>query len=1520
MFVKGKFRFICPCGCPFHKNHKKCNGFSKEYFKLNLNYIKSNISPAQPSIISKGLNYIKNKLKRNLNKIKKKNKRNFKLVKNIMKSVMDFISLNYYNMFLFWFYGLLIPIMLLVQYGNCGVGFNNIKSNYNYWYLNNNILQNENNIIISLNNFSNEFIITNYINKFKNRNYDNIIGMRFKDPFLDNNIKKYHRYNKLYKYNNIRNSNNELKNGIFTRECLGDDWFPSKPRYYPCDDVIDKLEEFIETTPDLLDPPKAPEGCHPCNIKYKHELHPRLRATTLPVLDNEPIIKSRKDTIDIIRRKTGRKKSIDGKKYRNSKCNYCKKEGHPTRCCRRRPAIYDTGNPEINDLIKYIKDYPREIWFAEIKNMEDRVYGVIDTWFDIVRRRNKFWSGYGKPNPISDKEYWYLSGRAALDIGYYVAIGATPAECIKIILGNQFTPSRKKPRYRLENDKLINKYNKEVTEVIDEFMDIGAVFPVPHGWARGVTLPIKLVITPKKIRVCLDDEIGTYYLLRQPERYPRIETVGKNIVKGCRVQTGDGMHAFMQIGVTPNTAAYQCFRYHHPKMGDTTFTMVGNYFGHKYSGPVFNDREKIYNRFLRKLGFKFDNYIDDTNIYCIDDPLCVRSQGSFLQRLNVALGRTLRDHKTDFMRGVKKFDFRGYSFNTDTLEVAVKEEKRKNMIKLLRYYNDKKRMRMRTLAKINGKLISTSYAIPSISIICSPIKEQLRINHRIIRDNKLVWKLIFYISDELRESFNYIIYILLNKYSSKISYEWWDYSLFTDASNHIYGIHDERSSIAVIMDKEDRTKSSTFREVKGLYLALLERKNEYSGKVIRATIDNLAVATIVNRNGSKKDYLNDIVFDIIKLINKYDITLITRWMPRWKKPIVYADKISKSVDMDYSLFDIRIIDNIRNWFKLDEFTIDLMATADTRICDRYLSRFEDGKSIAANFLHYKNSNILEWNNEYCYCNPIFRRSFLDFEIQFILSKKLSGVFVFPLWINQHFFGLVSKYSSLLVVIPSSETNWIVSTERSVKWDLVIAVFDNKLKLGLNKLYYYYQLEIIKLDNNSYYSDIISKSFNNKLNKYNIKIKNNNKLYNNIKRYSSNKMSHDRQVSELNNYLLDKKEQFGDEKKEHVRKLDGLPGFNGRLDYKDIHIIKMVLELRRNGKLLVRAAADYAWIIRHRLGSDTIKDIIQRSYPLALTSHHLFLLLLTVDPGTLKTYLYWIFRFLNYIFYKLNNIKTIDDITLEIILNWLFGEAKRGVSPKTINVQMAAIKYLFRYKSLGKELRDGLESKDMLKSINKYFGRRITSKKAFTMDDLVRYNGLIDRNLLIDIRDINCISIMMLTGQRGSDIVNIEWSKVSIDKYKDINGNIIDLIVIQKEFSKTEAAGTSSGTMIGIPRGVGIRISPVESLLIYKKLLIKNNINSPWMFCNLKKPGEHIKPTTTNHIFKKMASKLGYNPKLYGSHSGRKSMVCMAMRRGVPAEVIRKHGKWASDCWYTYFNDSKYIHSAVTTSLLVAKNR
>jgi ribonuclease HI len=124
---------------------------------------------------------------------------------------------------------------------------------------------------------------------------------------------------------------------------------------------------------------------------------------------------------------------------------------------------------------------------------------------------------------------------------------------------------------------------------------------------------------------------------------------------------------------------------------------------------------------------------------------------------------------------------------------------------------------------------------------------------------------------------------------------------------------------------EEVGKSSTWRELKGVALAIEAFVPRISGKVVKVFTDNKGVVVIINK-GSMNQELQGISLEIFKLCRSRNIELEIQWVPREQN--TKADLLSREIDFDdwgVSIPFFQFVDNLWGPHSVDRFADNLNA-------------------------------------------------------------------------------------------------------------------------------------------------------------------------------------------------------------------------------------------------------------------------------------------------------------------------------------------------------------------------------------------------------------------------------------------------------------------------------------------------------------------------------------------------------------------------------------------------------------------
>ncbi|XP_063436370.1 uncharacterized protein LOC134717808 [Mytilus trossulus] len=340
------------------------------------------------------------------------------------------------------------------------------------------------------------------------------------------------------------------------------------------------------------------------------------------------------------------------------------------------------------------------------------------------------------------------------------------------------------------------------------------------------------------------------------------------------------------------------------------------------------------------------------------------------------------NNKKSVWTPVQIMEWLGFNWNLKdgTLEIPVKKfENLKNIISALFECNI--HITCRNLAKVCGKIISM---LPALGSICQIMTRHL---HMTIccRD---YWDSFVYLNENVIQELRFWYF-----YCEKVSFRQISYFhrmperiVFSDASEYAgAGYIVGSNNVAHFMwDKSEKTKSSSWRELKAVSNILQSVHNQLSGKLVKIYTDNQNVTKII-RKGSMKSELQDIALDVFNICLDNNIVLEIEWIPRDKN--IQADELSKIFDFDdWGVSDIIFKYFDRLW---GPFNCDLFADSRNKKVSRFFSKFFTPGTSGVDAFAYDWSAFNNW-----IVPPIY---LITRVINYMLICKAKGALVIPKW-------------------------------------------------------------------------------------------------------------------------------------------------------------------------------------------------------------------------------------------------------------------------------------------------------------------------------------------------------------------------------------------------------------------------------------------------------------------------------------------------------------------------------------------
>ena len=219
--------------------------------------------------------------------------------------------------------------------------------------------------------------------------------------------------------------------------------------------------------------------------------------------------------------------------------------------------------------------------------------------------------------------------------------------------------------------------------------------------------------------------------------------------------------------------------------------------------------------------------------------------------------------------------------------------------------------------------------------------------------------------------------------------------VYSDASDHACSsfIDNEHKIFHQNWSPAESSKSSTWRELRTVDLALSAFALDLQGKKVAWFIDNTSVPSIVH-NGSKVTDLQSLALSVFNVCARSGISLEMKWIPGSFN--CQADLLSRTIDFD----DYTINDNVFHMLdcKWGRHTVDRFACSYNAKISRYNSRFYQPGAEAVDAF----TQTWDCENNWI-LPPVSQISRVIFHAR---ACKAVGTLVIPMWKSSYFWVLL----------------------------------------------------------------------------------------------------------------------------------------------------------------------------------------------------------------------------------------------------------------------------------------------------------------------------------------------------------------------------------------------------------------------------------------------------------------------------------------------------------------------------------
>ena len=492
------------------------------------------------------------------------------------------------------------------------------------------------------------------------------------------------------------------------------------------------------------------------------------------------------------------------------------------------------------------------------------------------------------------------------------------------------------------------------------------IFPVikPDGSAR-------IILNLKELNKCI---AFSHF------KMDTIRDVLNLIFPSCFFMTVDFKHAYYSVYVTPNQRKWLRFIWNNEHYQFTSLpqglTSAPRLFT-KLLKPVFTH--------LRKLGMLVSCYIDD----CI---FIAASQEDLLQNVTYALrlfdslGLTVNMSKSVLVP-VQVIHFLGVILDSVTMTITLPAEKVAKIKTLGATLLRRDVSSIQDLASFIGQVVFAGIAVPQ-----APLRYKYL---EIVRNMALI-----------RSKGNYKATVCLDAHATDLI-AWWvnhlhlqrqslcssfpDFELQTDASLSGWGA---TLGLAVTSGHWDHVELDHINclELKAVLLGLKALCKDFRDVHVRLRSDNMTTIACIDRCGSTKISLLDIVAQIFEWASMRNITISAEYIKGCDNVVADRESRVKNFDSEWQLDPLVFRKLCRLFFLPDS---DLFATRINTQLSRFVSWKPDPDAC------HTNAFTLSWTKGLNYAFPPF--SIIGRVLKKIQEDKATLLVVLPLWPTQTWF-------------------------------------------------------------------------------------------------------------------------------------------------------------------------------------------------------------------------------------------------------------------------------------------------------------------------------------------------------------------------------------------------------------------------------------------------------------------------------------------------------------------------------------
>lgn len=516
-----------------------------------------------------------------------------------------------------------------------------------------------------------------------------------------------------------------------------------------------------------------------------------------------------------------------------------------------------------------------------------------------------------------------------------------------------------------------------------DFLDECIADLVRAGAAEQVHVKPRVVnplnVTPKKngkLRLILDLRHVNKFLSIPAFKMDSLLVLADLAKQGDKMFAIDLAHGYHQVQMSEDSRDYLGFEW-----AGKYYVFTALPFGLASAPWCFTKVMVQILRALRIKGVRVLGYLDDFLFIIPSEAPCSRALTIRQLVLSTfeAAGLSINFEKSHLILS-SSLEHLGFVVDLDQGRFEVPERRWSTLQSLLADVLCRKRVQVRTLARVAGHLVSMSLALGPVSRLFTRVCYQ-------VTSSLQMWQFTA-LSDDLRAELTFWRDLTRLSFTSPI---WRDpvvadcHVVHTDAGKRSWGAVFEGHTAQGFFPPSVRLTSSTFRELLGVFFAIQSFSKFFKGRLVQVRVDNQPLVRIIP-TGSMGKHLHNLALRIFWLVHGLDARLRVEWVPRSENK--EADLLTRWFDWDDWQLSPPLFDRANAIW--GPHTIDRFAGQNNNLVRKFNSLHHCPGSSGVDALAQT-----DWAAHNNWCNPPF---FLLPRLLAVLRKfQASASVVVPYW-------------------------------------------------------------------------------------------------------------------------------------------------------------------------------------------------------------------------------------------------------------------------------------------------------------------------------------------------------------------------------------------------------------------------------------------------------------------------------------------------------------------------------------------